>query len=199
VVLRLAVLAALLACLGGCSDIGPLGPRQPGCVVPPDEGAVLDAYEDDAVLALVPSGAEPAGAAQRSWGCIHLDLEDVSSTEVTRTFTLHRDYDKPDLVAVYQATLAREGWAEERTSGPSPLPYPDEPREVGLTYCRMVHGVTSGLTIYAQSSYRTDIRPSLGVRPADPVWQVTPGRLLVSITANPLRANCAVPVGQIGS
>jgi hypothetical protein len=195
--LRLAVLAATLTLLSSCATVdagidgggpGPDGDRQPGCVVPPNEGALLNAYAHDAVLAVIPEGAHPDKPAQRSWGCIHLDLEDVSSTSVSRTFTLDHDYDRVSLAAAYRSALAREGWAGEPAPGPSPDPA--GPSEAGLGYCRMVRGVTSSLNIYAQASFRVDVRPSIGARPSEPVWQVTPGTLLVSITADPTRASC---------
>jgi hypothetical protein len=174
----------LLISVTGCTSNGTEAPRVPGCAVPPNEEALLDAYADDPVLAVVPEGADSAGEASRSRACVRLNREDVSDTSVSRQWWLSRDLDEPTVRRLYEPVARAGGWQTDPRGKPSPPP--PVSGDIRLTYCRTVVGVPSRLVIHAQPAQRVDLRPSTADRPPSPSWGViNPGGLYLSISAVP--------------
>ncbi|SCF30227.1 hypothetical protein GA0074695_5350 [Micromonospora viridifaciens] len=163
------VVALLTIALAGCgwTDQTP-GPREPGCTVPEDEDALLDAYANDPVLAVRPAGARPVGDVARTTGCHRLNKEDVSVTSVSLSWRPDHDYDDATLRETFDPVARYGGWSA--VVDPD-LPA-DTPGELNLTYCRTVRGVPSRLQIHSQATQRQDVRPSSTDRPASPQWMV---------------------------
>jgi hypothetical protein len=186
--LRVLAAAALLGATACAAQRqGQAEPGEPGCVVAPNEGALLDEYAGDAVLALIPDGASGVGSVTRSKGCIRLNKEDVSDTSVTLLLTMTYDYDQPRLRQAYDPVATGHGWARD-------LPRQDQLQQPGapfLAYCRVVRGVTSQLSVGASASMRVDVRPSNSARPVSPIWQETPGNIILTIAAVPRRPSCS--------
>ena len=174
------VTVALTGC--GSTDVGVRAARVPGCTVPDDEDALLDAYADDPVLAVRPDDAR-AGDVVRGTGCRQLNKEDVSNTSVVLTWRPERDYDGPTLRHTFDPTASGAGWRY----AVDPDAAPDVAGETTLTYCRSVRGVTSRLLIRAQAEQRQDTRPSTADRPASPQWSVvSPALIYLTIYADPV-------------
>ncbi|WP_319463275.1 hypothetical protein [Micromonospora sp. RTP1Z1] len=175
--------ALLTAALAGCGTTGAGGAaRYPGCTVPDDEDALLDAYADDPVLAVRPEGARRAGDVIRSEGCRRLNKEDVSNTSVSLTWRPARDYDDPTLRRTFDPVARDGGWRPVTDGDPGP----DPAGQVELTYCRDVLGVTSRLLIRSQPAQLADIRPSTAHRPPSPQWSVVdPAGIYLTIYADP--------------
>jgi hypothetical protein len=193
----LLALVATLAALGtaGCGTGGNAvadPQREPGCVVPPNEDALLKVYAADPVLTFVPAGVRREGATERQQGCVRLNKEDTSVTSATThfAFDLPRDYGRNALEAAYHPVVSVTGWA------------PDNVRQTALgpnaggsflAYCRAIDGVTSELTISANPARRIDVRASGPERPPSPQWQEEPGVIVLVIEAAPNRASCLAP------
>lgn len=168
------VVALLAVALTGCGWTGGNDAREPGCTVPDDEDALLDAYANDPVVAVQPEGARRVGDVARSTGCHRLNKEDVSNTSVTLSWRPERDYDGPTLRRTFDPVASGGGWRYMV----DPDAPPDVAGETTLTYCRDVRGVTSRLLIRSQPAQRADIRPSSADRPPSPQWSVVSPALI---------------------
>ncbi|MFR9776396.1 hypothetical protein ACL02O_10105 [Micromonospora sp. MS34] len=169
--------------LTGCTRAdGADATRVPGCTVPPDEDALLDAYAKDPVVAVRPEGARPAGDVVRSTGCRRLNKEDVSNTSVVLTWRPDHDYDEATLRRIYDPVARDAGWRY----AVDPDAAPDGAGETTLAYCRDVRGITSRLLIRAQATQRMDVRPSSADRSPSPQWSVVaPALIYLTIHAAP--------------
>jgi len=176
-------LALLALALTGCGGTGQTsGPLVPGCAVPDDEGAVLDAYAGDPVLAVRPEGARQVHGITRTTGCHRLNKEDVSNTSVSLAWQPDHDHDEATLRRTYDHVAIDGGWS----SVVDPNLSPNLSGEVNLTYCRTVQGVPSRLQVRSQAAQLADVRPSSAGRPPSPQWSVTaPAAIYLDIYAWP--------------
>src|SRR4030088_1911326 len=112
--LRVLAAAALLGATACATQRqGQADSREAGCVVAPNEDALLDEYAGDAVLAFMPNGASGVGSVTRSKGSIRLKKEDVSDTSVRLLLTMTYDYDEPMLRQAYDPVATGHGWAHD--------------------------------------------------------------------------------------
>ena len=185
-VVTVAMLTAT-GCAGRSADL----PREPNCVVPPNEKAVLDDYVADPALVFVPDHAFRNGPIGRQYGCLRLDKEDVSQTSAITNFTLTSDYDQDALQAAYDTVVTGHGWTSDDIRQAELGPNAGNPF---LAYCRVVRGVTSELSISANPARRYDVRPSGPNRPSSPQWQEEPGLIVLVIEAAPQRTSCQAAV-----
>lgn len=177
--------AGVLLLLGSMAACGE-PERVAGCRVPPDEKALLDAYADDPVFDIRPDGAQPRDGVQRSMACVRLNMEDVSNTSVQASYTVTRPVTHSQLRTAYDSVATGAGWHAYTLENNLPTPV----GEFRLGYCRTVRGTTSLLDIWTQPPQSVDVRPSNTNRPSEPIWQVSPGIVVVGIRAAPEKASC---------
>jgi hypothetical protein len=171
--LRVALVAVLLAGTGGCSVFGGKPEAKlPACVAPANEDALLDAYAKDPVLAVTPDGATRFGGVSQSRACRRLGGNEVSDTTATVQMRLAHPYERTALRGVYEPVTSANGWTQDGRPRPELVQ-----GEVVLGFCREVNGVISNLTVRAQPADDEASPPG-------------PGNLVISINADPLRADC---------
>ncbi len=155
------VAASLLVGLAGCG-IGESASS--GCTTPHDEPGLLRQYAADPVFAVTPTGVRPVGAVKQVPGC-HGDAMDLTQTSATEQLEPGGELTAAALHQVYDPAAAKAGWKADVA--------PSAGRGVFFTYCRMVSGVTSVLSVTT--------------------WPGKQGGLYLRIAAWPERSSCASP------
>jgi hypothetical protein len=133
--------------------------RVPDCRVPADEGALLDRFASDPVLAVVPGGAIRREEPRRVKACRRIGGE-VSETGVHVRYDLPRDLTAAEVKALFGPVAANAGWGRPFQDGTS------------LSYTRNVGSELVDLRIAWQAAMT-----------AEKDGHVQPAVLLVSIRA----------------
>ncbi|GAA0918695.1 hypothetical protein [Virgisporangium aurantiacum] len=107
-----------------------------GCHPPPNEGKLLDRYEDDRAIQVRPAGARGRDPI-RTEACVELNREDTSAASVLRRWFGKRPYSEAELRGLYDG----HGWE------PVPVAYPTGDKLVHLWYCRVIETVVSYLSV----------------------------------------------------
>lgn len=177
-----AVPAVLLIALatGACADNDEL---RAGCTPPSNEQQLLDTFRDDPVFQVNPPAARRIDGPSTSNACRVLNREDTSSTSVTLSFELTRNYAPADLNATYDQDMRGRGWIPVIATGPTPM------QDTHLQYCKVVQAVPSFLSIDSSVAGAPELRASASAGvPAPPTPAgVSGARLVVSIVAMPDR------------
>jgi hypothetical protein len=114
--------AAAVTAATGLSALSACEPeRVAGCTVPPNEGALLDAYARDGVFEVRLDGARPEVGPVRTQACHRVEPCEVSGTGVSLVFSTDRPYHTRALAAAYDEVAVWGGWSRAADGGPSRL------------------------------------------------------------------------------
>jgi len=156
------VLAALLVAGVAQASCDLSSGRVAGCVAPANEAALLDEFEKEPVLAVVPDGAKRDDGPRRIEAC-HRYGDHPTDTAVAVNYDLSRDLGPDEVRSLYDPVAADSGWAQ--------LP-PVAGTRV-LRYCRDVLGQPGVLEIGWGDAHEpvpgehVRARLSVVIRPAD--------------------------------